>query len=313
MIMKISANNLSYLQKKVKNIPRKLKRELYRVPKFRAIEAKAYQKILNNHEPFLPDLDTQGRSILEELRQEGTCIVPIEELQLPSTNTMMATAFYLAEKLKNSQNGNNDNNNCEVGCAREDLREFTEVLLWALEPKLLDIIENYIGLPILYQGFAMRRSIADGKYSGVRKWHIDWEDRRIIKIIIYLNDVVAGGGPYDYLARNITSQAINKLDYYNLGYVSDAEMAIAIPKSDWTSCLASVGSVVISDTTSVFHRAQPPTIQDRYSITFCYTSTTPQVNWNTRKMSQEEWQLVERNINERQKNCLGKNRLEQFG
>lgn len=312
MLMKLSANKLSYLKSKVKNIPRKLKREIYRIPTLQSIEVQSYQKILNNYAPFLPNLDYQGRSIVETLRQEGTCVIPLKEFQLSSTDTMMTTALKLAEKLKNSHQETNQNNPCEVGSAVEDLREFTEILLWALEPKLLDIIENYIELPILYQGFAMRRSIADGEYSGVRRWHIDWEDRRIIKIIIYLNDVVAGGGPYDYLARNITSQAIKKLNYYNLGYVSDEEMAIAVPKSDWTSCLASAGSVVISDTSSVFHRAQPPTSQERYSITFCYTSTTPQVCWNNRKITSKQWELIDRNTNERQKSCLGKKRLAQF-
>ena len=94
----------------------------------------------------------------------------------------------------------------------------------------------------------MRRSLADGRYSGIRRWHLDWEDRRIIKIIIYLNDVNVGGGPYEYISRNITPEAIKKLNYYNLGYLSDAEMAAAVPKSLWTSCLAKKGSVVISYT-----------------------------------------------------------------
>ncbi|MCC0178118.1 hypothetical protein I4641_14125 [Waterburya agarophytonicola K14] len=310
--MKISANNLSYIAQKVKNIPHKLKREFYRIPPFQAIKEHVYQKALDNHAQFLPELDRLGESILKILRQEGTCVIPIEELQFPSTDMMMSTTFSLAEKLKTSSAEQNTSNICEVGSSPEDLREFIEMLLWALEPKLLNIIENYIGLPILYQGFAMRKSVADGQYSGVRRWHIDWEDRRIIKIIIYLNDVVPGGGPYNYISRTITQEAIKKLNYYNLGYISDEEMAQAIPRSDWISCLASKGSVVISDTSSVFHRAQPPTLYERYSITFCYTSAMPQVIWNARKISPEQWEFIDRNTNQRQKNCLHKKRLAEF-
>ncbi|MEM8831353.1 MAG: 2OG-Fe(II) oxygenase [Cyanobacteria bacterium P01_G01_bin.19] len=310
--MKISANDLSYIACKVKNIPRKLKREIFKIPPIQAIKEQAYQKALDNHACFLPKLDAQGKSIVEKLRQEGTCIIPIEELELSSTEKMLKTAFDLADKLKDITPQTNNNCGCEIGSDPEDLREFSEMLLWALEPKLLDIVENYIGLPIVYQGFAMRKSIVDGQYSGVRRWHIDWEDRRIIKVIIYLNDVAEGGGAYNYISRSTTPQAIKKLNYYNLGYVSDQEMASAVPKSNWIDCLAPQGTVVISDTSSVFHRAQPPTVRERYSITFCYTSANPQVLWNSRKITQEQWKFINENTNQRQKNCLYKKRLQEF-
>ncbi|BAZ44958.1 hypothetical protein NIES4102_19750 [Chondrocystis sp. NIES-4102] len=96
--------------------------------------------------------------------------------------------------------------------------------MWALESRLLNIVENYIGLPILYQYFALRRSIADGQYMGRRSWHLDMEDRRTIKIIIYLNDVNSEGGPYQYIPRKITKSAIKQLNYYNLGYISEEKI-----------------------------------------------------------------------------------------
>ena len=267
---------------KIKNIPRKLRRELYKIPLLHTMKEQVYQQAIDDHAQFLPELDTQGRLIVDTLRKNGTCVLPLEELNLPSTAKMMGRAFSLANKLVAPLQVDTLNKP-EVGSEREDLREFSEVLFWALEPRLLDIIENYIGLPVLYQGFAMRRSIADGQYSGVRQWHIDWEDRRLIKIIIYLNDVAAGGGPYEYISRENTVRAVKALNYYNLGFISDAEMKQALPVEDWTACLAPMGSMIISDTSSIFHRAQPPSLKERFSITFCYTSTTPQVIWRSRK------------------------------
>lgn len=304
--MNISTNNLAHLTSKVRNIPYKLRRELLKIPALHAIKEQSYQKALSHHAQFLPQLDESGTSILNTLRREGTCVVPLEKLGLSTSNTMMNTAQNLADKLCTSVTVLNNQESCEVGSHKEDLREFSEILLWALESKLLDLVENYIGLPILYQGFAMRRSIADGQYSGVRRWHIDWEDRRIIKIIVYLNDVVAGGGPYEYISRQITSQAIKTLNYYNLGYLSDAEMQQAVAKKDWTACLALLGSAIITDTSSVFHRAQPPTVKERFSITFCYTSADPQVIWRRRKITPQQWELIDRQTNQRQKNCLHK-------
>lgn len=296
------------LLKRVKNIPYKLKRELYRIPALHAIKEQGYQKSLDDHAPFLPQIDHQSSVIVDTLRQEGTCVIPIDQLELPGSDSMLEKAFCLATNLSNVAEGINKAENCELGSDKEDLREFPEILLWALSPKLLNLVENYIGLPILYQGFAMRRSIADGQYSGVRRWHIDWEDRRIIKIIIYLNDVAPGGGPYEYIPRQLTTEAIKTLNYYNLGFLSDQEMLQAVPKEYWQACIANKGSVVITDTSHVFHRAQPPTKEERFSITFCYTSASPQVIWRSRKISRQEWNLVNSNLNQRQRDCLTKRR-----
>ncbi len=307
--MQISANNLSYITNKVENLSYKLRRNFDRLPLLHLMKEQAYQKALDDHARFLPPLDNLSTSILNTLRQEGTCMVPIKELDLISTNAMMTTAFGLAGKLDTISPGSNKSENCEIGPCKDELREFPEMLMWALESRLLDIVENYIGLPVLYQGFALRKSIADGQYSGVRRWHIDWEDRRIIKIIIYLNDVAAGGGPYEYIPRRITSKAIEILNYYNLGYLSDDEMREVVPQKDWAACLAETGSVIITDTSSVFHRAQPPTVKERFSITFCYTSSNPLVIWRSPKISRQQWEILNNKLNQRQKNCLYKRKF----
>jgi hypothetical protein len=312
MLIKTSVNNLSEMANKMKQLPFKLQREISKIPPLKALKEQTYQNALDEHAQFLPQLDNQGRSIVKTLQSQGTCVIPIEELGFSTTDTMMRTAFDLADKLRLRVLDPNQNNNCEIGSSPEDLREFPEILLWALEPKLLDIIENYIGLPILYQYFAMRRSLTDGQYSGVRRWHIDMEDRRTIKIIIYLNDVIAGGGPYQYIPRQITDKAIEQLNYYNFGYVSDEAIATAVPQSSWVTCLGNAGSVVISDTSSVFHRAQPPTQNERFSISFCYTSITPNVTWKSRKMSPQQWEYIDHHTSQRQKDCLNKKSLVQL-
>ncbi|MEM6613776.1 MAG: hypothetical protein AAF652_16260 [Cyanobacteria bacterium P01_C01_bin.72] len=308
LVRNFQLNHLMQL-KRIKNIPHKLRRELYKIPAFHALKENAYQKAISYHAQFLPLLDQQGKSIVNTLRREGTCIVSLDEMKLSATQQMMSTAYYLANKLKTPSELLNAEK-CEVGAAKKDLREFAEIVLWALEPKLLNIVENYIGLPILYQGFAVRRSIADGQYSGVRRWHMDWEDRRTIKIIIYLNDVVAGGGPYEYIRRSTTEKAIKTLNYYNLGYLSDVEMCEAVSPIDWTACLGKEGSMIITDTSSVFHRAQPPKNRERFSITFCYTSANPQVIWKSRKMSRQEWEQLDSLLDQRQVKCLTKRRFD---
>ena len=84
---------------KIKHIPRKLKKELYKLPLLYEIKEQGYQRALDYHARFLPQLDRQGQLIVDTLSKDGTCILPIEELELPSTANMMSRAFYLANKL----------------------------------------------------------------------------------------------------------------------------------------------------------------------------------------------------------------------
>lgn len=296
---------------KIKNIPHKLRREIYKVPPLQAIKEHAHQKAVDYHAPFLPLLDNQGESMVDTMRRNGSCIIPLDELNLSTTAQMMTRAFSLADKLRATPQLDqvDQAKKSEISPEKADFKEFPEFLFWALETKLLDIIENYVQLPILYQGFAMRRSVANGQYTGVRRWHIDWEDRCVIKVIIYLNDVAAGDGAYQYIERHKTLEAIKALNYYNLGYISDAEMSEAVSTVDWTTCLGKQGSVIISDTSSVFHRAQPPTNQDRYSITFCYTSANPLVIWPNPPVSRQEWDVMDSQLNHKQRNCLTKRKF----
>lgn len=305
--MRIFADKFPVIASQVKKKSLRLKLEMYhKIPAIKTVRDRAYRQALSKHSVSLPLLDSQSESILGQLRQEGTCIIPIKELGFASSEIMLKEALALADKLKFRSLGTKKNRISELGSRAEDLREFPQLLLWALEPKLLNIAEHYIGLPPLYQYVAIRRSAADGQQTGIRNWHLDCEDRRLLKIIIYLNDVATGDGPYEYISRSLTSKAIKKLNYYNLGNISEDEMRTAIPKSDWTSCLEKQGNVIITDTANVFHRIQPPINKERFSITYCYTSTSPQAQLGTDELSTRQKELIAKNTNLRQQKCLPK-------
>ena len=301
----VSVNLLESPISKIKNIPHKLKREIYKVPLLQTRREKIYQDLLQAYTQYLPKLNDDSKQIVQELKEHGTSIISLSELNFNASRKMLETSWQLVDKFKDMTGKPNHNCRC-LDFDRTKLINYPEVYLWGLEEKLLDIVENYIGLPIIYQGFAMRKDFADGEQVGVRRWHLDWEDRRVIKIIIYLNDVDLDGGPYEYIDRQLTSETIKSLNYYNLGHLSDKEMELAVPRSRWQPCIGPATTVVISDPSSIFHHAKPPTKQDRIALTFCYTSCQPQVNWKPLTISQQRWKEIDRQINERQKRCLGK-------
>jgi hypothetical protein len=127
-------------------------------------------------------------------------------------------------------------------------------------------------MPVDYRGLTVRRDIAGGEQLETRLWHRDYEDFKIVKIIIYLNDVDRGGGAYEFIPRShLPIWRIGPLG----GRVSDPAMSKFVPESSWYNCNGPRGTVVFSDTCSVYHRGAIAHSEDRRSLFYCYNSSSP--------------------------------------
>ncbi len=296
-------NNLDLAFKEIQRIFKKIRLKINNIPVFRARKEAIYQAELAARAPFLPKLNAEDANIVDCLQTTGACVIPLEQLQLASTEAMLKKAVKLSKTLQKNFI-KNDPNSWSIELRKSELIKHPEVFLWGLETKLLNIVENYIGLPVIYQGSHIRRDLPNGRKVSVRKWHLDWEDRRMIKIIIYLNDVDIDGGPCEYISKDLTTRAVKALNYHNFNFLDDETIAAAVPQSDWQSCIGKAGTAIIIDTANVFHRAKPAVKQARYSISFCYTSDLAEVNWGSRGVSSEEWKKIDNQLNHYQRKCL---------
>jgi hypothetical protein len=278
----------------------KLKREFYRLPAVRVVRGYEYHQALEAHALRLPPLDPIDLPLYLALRAEGAYVTPVETLRLPGTSEMLAACDKLAGELRAMPLGNGQN---APRLPIHRLMDFPEIYMWGLDRRLLDFIENYVGLPIRYHGADLRREVADGKLNDVRQWHIDAEDQRMFKIILYLNDVQPGGGPFQYLPRSLTIETARRL-HYGSGFVTDDEMSAVLPASQWIECLAKSHTACMADTCKVFHRAQPPRSADRYSITFSWTSTTAVKAYPTMPLSDAAVAYIQAHTDERQRAVL---------
>ena len=247
---------------------------------------------------YLPKLSTEDANIVSTLRQEGVYLTSLPEFKLPHTKRFLKEMIMLHPHLYTLSNLKN----WQVGIP--SLRKFfyTEILFWGLGERLLDIIENYIGLPLLFHGVDLRRDIADGTITGVRKWHLDIDDERMVKVIVYLNNVGNSGGPYEYIPRSWTTHITKSLGYTS-GFVRDDAIAAIVSPDKWKTCAAKAGTIIITDPCNTFHRAKPAK-RNRYSITFGYTSRFPKVSLSQIKLSAEEWQRLTPGLSKRQISCL---------
>jgi hypothetical protein len=289
----------------IKRILNKLKRIFLQIPLVQRISELTYQKEIEKYVNHLPKIFPQDLILLDSLHQEGAFVTSLQTLKIPSTSLLFHGITKLLPELKAfSSNGKN-----VISLPFWKLMKYPEIFLWGLEERLLNIIENYIGLPIIYHGANFRREIANGKTIGVRQWHTDVEDYRMVRIILYLNDVNLNGGPFEYIPKYSTSLLCQILQYSS-GFVSDKVIKSLIPTSSWKPCTGSSGTVIFSDTRNVFHRAKPPVAADRFSITFSYTSRQPIRMFNKIALPRTELLRISSRLSKRQSKCiLGYNSL----
>lgn len=172
-----------------------------------------------------------------------------------------------------------------------------------LAPGMLDTAEAYLGQPCLYLGATIKREAADGRIAGTRRWHMDNEDERMFRALLYLSSVAEGGGPFEFVAAGRSQPARAAADYRS-GYIDDEDMAAMIPRDQWIEVRADAGDAVLFDGARVFHRAQTPRRADRYSITFAYVSRHPLQLKMSARLSRPVRDRLVATLGQRERACI---------
>jgi hypothetical protein len=261
-----------------------------------------YQKSIENHIPNIPPLPVDDVNLLEKINEEGVVITTLEKLRISSAHELFKSAQILIPEI--SQNICSHENQITIHASSQQIIEYPQIFLWGLEQRLLNIIENFLGLPVAYQGVYFRRDIANQLELGSRLWHIDREDRKIFKIIIYLSDVNEDSGPFQYIPKSLTSKIAQSLKY-TTGYIQDKIMQGVLSSEMYKSCTGIAGTVVMADTSSIFHRGKPPITADRFALFFDYTSRQyKKASYGTSTLSYKNLLSLSKNLSESQKKCI---------
>ncbi len=147
-----------------------------------------------------------------------------------------------------------------------------------LEKKFLQIATAYLGYIPLLHTVEIRKTIpvGDAKPSASQKWHRDPEEKRILKIFLYLSDVDLGSGPFTYIVgSNPTSKGPwsrrfpQKLPH---GVYPDANLVEKFTQpGDLLEATAPMGTIIFCDTAGL-HRGGYATKNERIMATGFYSS-----------------------------------------
>ena len=249
----------------------------------------------------LPPLSPTNQCIVDAVRKEGAFITSLEALSLPLTEKLLEGAKVI---LATNPTGPAFESQYVYHVDSAKIIENSEIFLWGLQERLLDIAENYLGVPVAYRGLFFQKDFANEQQVLTRLWHKDPEDHRLLKIVVYLNDVNAESGPFEYIPKHFNSK-LSSLKGKLL--FSDAEVAKHLDPSNWVSCTGVAGTVVFFDSHHVFHRGKMPIKSHRDAIFFNYHSRKPikvfSDHWKA-PFSPEELLVLSKTLSPDQKKCV---------
>lgn len=249
---------------------------LTKISHFPAKLSAAYQEIKSRREAYRfrssqGPLPMEIGAILDSLENTGVHITSLDKLKLPSVPAFLESARTVGHELCGMEK-EKSGKSYVIHAAEGQILSQPALLLFGLEEFFLNLAMAYMGRPVAYRGLTFRRDLADGQETETRLWHKDFEDRRIMKVIVYAKDVDLDCGPFEYISKRDFPR-FKRPKSVN-GRILDEDMDALVPKSKWMPCTGPLGTVIIVDTCGVYHRGRVPK-KDRLAIFHAYNSTTP--------------------------------------
>ncbi|WP_277969244.1 hypothetical protein [Sphingomonas echinoides] len=270
-------NVLQGLKRRAGTVPWRIAATLAQTRVIHAARQRRYDADRARHRARLPGLTPIVAEIVHGLEADGVFQTDLATLGLDGSAAMVADASALVARWA-------DRLRAEARAGQEFLKvppaeiaANPAIYQFGLHPVLLDLAEAYLGLPVAYDGVNLQYTVADGRAVSTRKWHRDREDRRMIKLAVYLSDVDADSGPFQLLpADGPVADADGRHDRFYLDDREDREIDGRILGVHPITCEGVAGTVVVADTARFFHRGKPATGGDRAALFYSYFARVPQ-------------------------------------
>jgi hypothetical protein len=222
---------------------------------------------------LLSPVDPRDCTILDALERDGGYSTSLDALGAQGSADMLAAADHLFKEME-QLSPKSAPKDYTISAPKSVVTKYPNVIRWGLNERFLSLAENYIGLPVTYRGVQARLDMPDGTIRETRLWHLDQEDRRILKIVVYGSDVDDDGGPLEYVRADI-SQPRRLARGSKKRILDEKVFDQVVPAQYRVAVLGPRGTVGIVDTCRVFHRGRLPVSGIRKTLFFAYNSRWP--------------------------------------
>ena len=250
-----------------------------------------HDRLLGNRDArrrFVSDeaqLDETQRGLVEALDRDGYVTLPFTDLHSQETWERLAAqgAAFVEETERTIAAGGQ-------GKVRAG-KEFV-VRAWSFEGatlggddawfsastsrRILDVANAYLRLwaKLSYVDlwYTAQQPASDERVAS-QNWHVDFDDKHLLKAFVYLTDVDADHGPFEYVPGSQAGGRRIVREWVPMGYgrVSDDELAEKVPDAEIASFTGPKGTLILCNTSGL-HRGGFATAGPRVLATATYCS-----------------------------------------
>jgi hypothetical protein len=209
-------------------------------------------------------LSANETAVVNGLQRSGVFVTSLENLGIAQVEnaSILASGARITDVLADRIAALNQPSPAFICNEPGDLLANPPIYRWGLNATVLRIIESYLRQPVAYDGPIVFYTEANKAEYGTRRWHLDREDRRVVKVALYLHDVDdEGDGRFKYPV--VTTATLERL------------LDIRVNTLEPVTCTGKAGTLVFAEAGRFYHRGKPPTANDRVAIFYGYFARPP--------------------------------------
>jgi hypothetical protein len=233
-----------------------------------------------------PDLDDTQRGLVQALDRDGYVTLPFTELAGEEAWKAIEArgAAFVAETEHTIAEGGSG----KVRAGKEFVvraHSFEGVTLGAEDPwfafcssrRMLDVANAYLRLwsklSYVDMWYTAQQPATDERVAS-QNWHVDFDDKHLLKAFVYLSDVGADHGPFEYVPGSQPGGRHHEVRPWTpMGYgrVPDEEVARSVPPEEIATFTGPKGTLILCNTSGL-HRGGFATAGPRILATATYCS-----------------------------------------
>lgn len=185
------------------------------------------------------------------------------------------------------------------------LDKYPEILEFALSPGMLKVVGDYLGtMPVLkYINAIVSPPVPNNQPEGSQLFHMDVEDSRVARVLLYIDDVDKQTGPFSFLPASISKEVKTKTGYGNRGVpyrLPDEEAYKYTSKDNLVVTSGKKGDVFICDTSNCFHYGSRGQTKPRRLFMFSFTSDVLEnYHFDTKTREREAYRAISKRVDHR--------------
>jgi hypothetical protein len=209
--------------------------------------------------------------------------------------------FNIKQRLENIGKDNSEYKNISaertpiITIEAKDINKNQHLLKFLTNKNLITVIANYLKImPWLYSADIWISHATDTVPSSSQNFHMDWEDHRIIKLFLFLDEITDEHGPLSFVNANNSKKVIN---YYKERYernlvserLTDEQVYEVVDRSDLISLTGPRYTTGLVDTCNVLHYGSRPSKYPRIMLSCMFASPFSIQNyiWQRTRFSSE--------------------------